>query len=607
MATKLIDALPGTVVKIHENNDLVEFYVCQQNYESNLNESGRTLLRRKDCYGLHSWNSQNVNEYASSDLDTFLNTDYKSLFSQDIQNAMGITQFYYTPSNSPTVTTLSRSIFLLSAYELNRTASYATMEGSPLPIANILQIANLDGAPTIQWTRTPSTANTQNSCSLLTNGNLTSGYCTYANGIAPAFTLPGEGCSIDENGVLTYTGVPSQFLIPADLLEIGQAYNIRFFPRNQYNQFQTAIDGSTAYVQTGTKTMTAVINLSNSDPSSSVTYADDAVNMTPGSSEWDDFFGIYPCLFKNGVEVGNLDPNNFAQFANGEPADITSGNAGDVMIAFPRRGIQITTSGTTLTVSMTDNPNAEGYSYLAHQSGSTDKDVFYLGAYKGVVENGKLRSLSGKTPTWNQTLSSFRSEAQANGSGYEQSAFYQLLFRQCMYILKYKNLNSQAAVGMGYVSGTVLKDTGATNSKGMDWGESAGTSQMKLFGIEDCWGNLWEWIDGIFVSSSRNILTATENFNDSGSGYTDQGQGSSTDVSGYMSVSQGTSETGFLTKTGSGSASTYFCDTANMAAGGSCLFGGPYGDGTAAGIFHTNAAQPPSGASTTIGARLMYL
>ena len=52
------------------------------------------------------------------------------------------------------------------------------------------------------------------------------------------------------------------------------------------------------------KVMTVVIDQSNSNPETCITYADDAVGMTSGSSEWDDFFGHYPCLFKNGVEVG---------------------------------------------------------------------------------------------------------------------------------------------------------------------------------------------------------------------------------------------------------------------------------------------------------------
>ena len=356
------------------------------------------------------------------------------------------------------------------------------------------------------------------------------------------------------------------------------------------------------------KVMTVVIDQSNSNPETCITYADDAVGMTPGSSEWDDFFGHYPCLFKDGVEVGRLNPNNFAQFEDGTDADITSGDAGDVMIAFPKLGYKISTSGNIVTVSMTDNPNAEGYCYLAHTRGSTVKDVFYLGAYKGYVTSSKLRSLSGKTPTVNTTIGNFRTQAQANGSGYDQSAFNQLIFRQCMYLLKYKNLNSQVAVGQGYVNGSSAVSTGGTNTKGMDYGTTSQTQQMKLFGLEDFWGNVYEFIDGIFSDSSYNILTATENFNDTGSGYTNQGaSGFSSNTSGWMSKVQGTSEKGFVLKEKNGSSTTYYSDYADVYASRLASFGGHWSIGTSAGAFSLLVNRSASNSTFNISSRLMYL
>ena len=357
------------------------------------------------------------------------------------------------------------------------------------------------------------------------------------------------------------------------------------------------------------RVMTVVIDQSNSNPSTCITYADDATSMTAGSSAWDSFFGHYPCLLKNGVEVGRLNPNDFTKFEDGTSADITSGNAGDVMIAFPKLGYKISTSGDIVTVSMTDNPNAEGYCYLAHTRGTTVKDVFYLGAYKGYVTSSKLRSLSGKTPTVNTTIGNFRTQAQANGSGYDQSAFNQLIFRQCMYLLKYKNLNSQTAVGYGYANGNSASiSTGGTNAKGMDYGETTGKLQMKLFGLEDFWGNVWEFIDGIYSDSSRNILTATENFNDTGSGYTNQGaSGFSSDTGGYMSKVQGTSEKGFVLKEASGSETTYYSDYALVYASRLACFGGYWNYGAYAGAFHFDVSLSASGSNSYISARLMYL
>ena len=357
------------------------------------------------------------------------------------------------------------------------------------------------------------------------------------------------------------------------------------------------------------KVMTVIIDQSNSNPETCITYADDAVGMTPGSSEWDDFFGHYPCLFKNGVEVGRLNPNDFTKFEDGTSADITSGNAGDVMIAFPKLGYKISTSGDIVTVSMTDNTNAKGYCYLAHTRGTTVKDVFYLGAYKGYTLDSKLRSLSGKTPTVNTTIGNFRTQAQANGSGYDQSAFNQLIFRQCMYLLKYKNLDSQTAVGKGNVEGYArLKSTGNTNTKGMDYGTTSTVQQMKLFGLEDFWGNVYEFIDGICIDSGYNILTATDNFNDTGNGYTNRGaSGISKDTYGWMSKIQGTSEKGFVLKEKNGSQTTYYCDQAFVNASRLAIFGCSWDTSSYAGAFALRMVISASVRDSGFSARLMYL
>ena len=366
------------------------------------------------------------------------------------------------------------------------------------------------------------------------------------------------------------------------------------------------------------KKMTIQIDLSNSNPATCITYADDAVGMTAGSSEWDDFFGHYPVLLKNGVEVGKLNPDNFAQFKDGSVADITSGNAGDVMIAFPRRGLTISTRDSLLTISMTDDPDNTDFEYNAHTRGTTAKDVFYLGAYKGYVASSKLRSLSGKTPTASQTIGTFRTQARANGTGYEQSGFYQLIFRQCMYLLKYKNLNSQKAVGYGYVlsSHSAAIATGGTETWGMDCELIKATNpsymtdqnhHVKCFGLEDFWGNIWEWIDGCVTNSTRNILTGNDNFNDSGSGYTDNGQGATANIGNYMSKPQGTTKTGFLAKEVSGSDSTYFCDSASLYASCVARFGGHWIDASYAGAFRLYVNYASSGSNASIAARLMYL
>lgn len=356
------------------------------------------------------------------------------------------------------------------------------------------------------------------------------------------------------------------------------------------------------------------IDLSNSNPETAVTYINDAIGMSPGSDDWykmNIFRNIKPCLFQNGTVVGYLNPNNFAQFDDGTVADITSGNSGDVMIEIPKLGVKIATSGNTLTVQVTDDPNAEGFHYYAHtRTKEGDRDKLYIGAFLGYNASSKLRSLCSKQPTVNVAIGETRTLAQANGSGYDQIAFYQLTLLQCLFLIKYKNRNSQAALGLGYVKATDAEtgvQTGGTIAKGMDFGETTGLQQMKFLGIEDFWGNFCYLIDGLVSDSSYHALTATNNFNDTGTGYKDNGALSSAYISGYMKAPHGSSELGFIVKQAGGSATTYFADSANFFAGSVPSFGGARYAELFAGAFHLAVGGDASASDDFSCGRLMYL
>lgn len=315
-------------------------------------------------------------------------------------------------------------------------------------------------------------------------------------------------------------------------------------------------------------------------------------------------------MLLNGVVQKYLNKNNFAQDEDGNSADITSGSGGDVMIEIPKCGVKIATSGNTLTIKITDNPNAtaDGFHYYAHTRATEgDCDKLYIGAYVGYSSSSKLRSLSGKSPTVNKTIGAFRTLAQANGDGYDQISFYPLTLLQCLFLIRYKNRNSQTALGRGYVDGSAKTNTGATNANGMYYGSTSGTTHVKFAGIEDFWGNIFYFIDGIYSDSNRNILTAFDNFNDTGSGYTSRGQGATSNIGNYMSKPQGTTETGFIAKEVNGSSTTHFCDYAHLNASRLAFFGGGWNDGDSAGAFQLFVNRSASYSASYCGGRLMYL
>ena len=360
------------------------------------------------------------------------------------------------------------------------------------------------------------------------------------------------------------------------------------------------------------------IDTTNSNPKTSVTYTDDAVGIEPNSSEWDEIIGNKPCILDNGVVLGYLNPNDYTKYENGTSAPITTVGK-DVMVEFPKRGYKITTENNIVKIRLTDNPNASGYSYKPFsRNAEGDRDYFYYGAYKGYVSSSKLYSVSGNTPTVNQTRATFRTYAKSRGTGYAQNGFYQLTYLQCCYLLRFKNLNSQEAVGYGYANGNSgLISTGGTNTIGMnselmaESDRTGGKKQIKCLGIEDFWGNIYQWVDGITTDSSRRLCVChiPGSFSDSTSGTNINviASGVSSDISNYLSKVQGSTDGGFVAKEVSGSDSTYFCDSADLYASRVAYFGGFWNYGASAGAFDLRVDCSASNASSYVGSRLMYV
>lgn len=199
----------GSIVKLKENGVLVDFYVAKHDYENGLNGSGRTLVVRKDCYDTRQWHTSNVNAYATSAIDTWLNSTYKNLLDADIRGVIGTTKIKYTPGNgNTTVGTLERAIFLLSVTELGKTASYANTEGTALSIASSLQIAYLNGSAVVQWTRSPRTSSTSYAYFLYTSGDVNISNCNHTSGSRPAFTLPST-LSVSDDGSVSVNTAPT--------------------------------------------------------------------------------------------------------------------------------------------------------------------------------------------------------------------------------------------------------------------------------------------------------------------------------------------------------------------------------------------------------------
>lgn len=315
------------------------------------------------------------------------------------------------------------------------------------------------------------------------------------------------------------------------------------------------------------------IDEGNSNPETSVTYTDDAVGFTPmrsnnGNFQWGswesiikDEFKIRPCVLNNPAKTVNyyLDYDDYTKKETGG-ASILTGVDGDVMTEF---GTDIYTKWTIV--------------------GDKHHIQFSIKAFEGATKNA------------------FEVE-----NGYNQFAYYPLLLTQKLYLLLFKNRDSQTALGRGYVDGNSnYTTTGNTNTKGFMFGETTGKQQMKFLGIEDYWGNKYQWIDGLVTNATHNLSIGNRNFNDSGSGYTSHASGISVDTGGYINTIQGGNDKGFIIKGSSGSATTHYCDYGYLDSGRVAWFGGDRSDGSYAGFAQLLLSISASISHAFIGARLM--
>ena len=360
------------------------------------------------------------------------------------------------------------------------------------------------------------------------------------------------------------------------------------------------------------------IDRKHSDPTDAVEYIGEAIGYTPAHGtnpgSWADnpiFAKIRPCLFKNGAVVGYLNPDNFAQLTSGKEIG-NMRNYFDTMIEFGKMFYRIRQDEQYTYVEITDDVQslADGFTDYAFSYKGTVRDKFYIGAYKGCDVGGKLRSISGEMPTGSKTIGEYRNAAHANGNGYEILPFNKLTLLQALYLLRYKSLDSRAALGKGLTEADDFERTGKTDQAGLYYGDQDGESRVKCHGIEDLWGNLLEWIDG-FVSTDK-IKIADGNFNDTGDGYDTAADLPESVCGGVITDVFGDNKLGFAPKATDDDLSTgeaYYCNYgAVYRSNRACVpyFGGSYGGGANAGAFQLYCDFSASFASPFIGARLCF-
>lgn len=361
-----------------------------------------------------------------------------------------------------------------------------------------------------------------------------------------------------------------------------------------------------SYIMYGVK-----VDNTNSNPSTSVTYLEDAKGVQQANKSdlggWKDKFPFNQIKlvgFKDGKETKDINPTNRTQYVDGSFAPTNV----DIMVKIPKVYWNFSNTSNGYELKISNQKIDDRWDCYAHKVNGIEKDFIYVGAYLGSVENSKLRSANNVLPKVNTTLTQFREYAKANGEGYQLWNWYTLMLIQILYLIAYKNLDSQSAIGYGYTEVGATTSTGGTNRKDLCYGSIDGSIQMCFLGIEDLWGNCRQWVDGMKIDNNYNILVTIDNknFNDNGDGFKNLGKLSSMGT-GYISDVTHTNESGFCPFKFNGSTNIYYCDYSKFYINCFATSGAVYSDRTNGGIFSLNMEFYATDSSNGVGTRLCYL
>ena len=262
------------------------------------------------------------------------------------------------------------------------------------------------------------------------------------------------------------------------------------------------------------------------------------------------------CLVKttgNGeVTIAYLSNTNSARYENGTTTAQLNGTQGDWMVYCPRYYYKYQ-SGT-------------GYKYSFSLTKVDDtwkeQEECLIGVTKAYMLSNKLYSRSGVTPKTAGSYNQFVAWAKAKGTGWQIMDYEMHKSIANLFCAKYGTRDAQGTCGYGT---TTLKTTGATASIGNADTVNQNTGSISFLGLENCWGDCFEAIQGIHVPAIGGpaLIYKGDYVGKTAAELTTAGVSFRTGVApvdGWIrSVNAGEYADVICTAAG-GSSSTYFCD-----------------------------------------------
>lgn len=321
---------------------------------------------------------------------------------------------------------------------------------------------------------------------------------------------------------------------------------------------------------------------------------DDAVglNVTVGTSEiTSDFDNCYPWC---------------------DMQEVTDAS-GNVFIKIPKFYSKITKNADGTYKHQLSGIRYEGFSTLFVDGLGFEIDGVLVGKYEGSGSSERVYSKSGQTVLTRITCDNFRTACKANGAGYQQYDFLIDLIIKELWLIEMKTTNCQSIM-YGYVNNnSAATNTGATDSvitpSGSPVSNTDGKHACKYRGIENLWGNIFIWCDGISFSSDKVYVCTDPASYTAGkidAPYVYQGNCPVGD--GWIKKVEPLGRNPliqYVTEIARVGNTPYFYDYMNVS-GSVLAVGGAWSDARYAGLWYWAASYSPSDTYLPIGGRLCY-
>lgn len=182
-------------------------------------------------------------------------------------------------------------------------------------------------------------------------------------------------------------------------------------------------------------------------------------------------------------------------------------DSGNVFIRIPKFYSRITKNANGTYKHQLSGYRYEGFTTLFVDGKGNEIDYVLVGKYEASGTSAKAESKSGKTCLVNVTLPQMRTACKANGEGYQQYDFLIDAIIKELFLIEMATTNSQSIM-YGYANGnSAAVQTGRTDgvktASGSDTSNTDGKHACKYRGIENPWGNVWKWCDGITFSDEK--------------------------------------------------------------------------------------------------------